>query len=78
MKTLTIVPAYGRDYTTPRAARFDWSRGKDFQIMDISSRYDGAYCSLRNRKALVRDGYEALRIRFARREEVVLVPLGDE
>lgn len=45
---LHLVPAYGRDYTTSAAALADWKQGKDFQIMDISSPYYGAYCSCRD------------------------------
>lgn len=40
---LTVVPAYGRDYTSQRAVREAWESGKDFQISDMSSRYDGSY-----------------------------------
>jgi len=39
---LTLVPAYGRDYTSAKAVREAWAAGKDFQICDMSSRYDGA------------------------------------
>lgn len=36
-----LIPAYGRDYTTAKAALADWKSGKDFIIQDISDRYDG-------------------------------------
>ena len=45
---LTVVPAYGRDYKTAKDAAADWFAGKDFRISDISSRYNGAYCSIRD------------------------------
>jgi hypothetical protein len=45
---LTIVPAYGRDYKTAKDAAHDWFAGKDFRIADIGSRYNGAYCSVRD------------------------------
>ena len=40
-KYLTVVPAYGRDYKTAKAARKDWAAGKDFIISDFFDRYDG-------------------------------------
>lgn len=30
--TLTVVPAYGRDYRSAKAAVEDWDNGKDFAI----------------------------------------------
>lgn len=32
---LTVTPAYGRDYTSKKAALADWSAGKDFIIQDM-------------------------------------------
>lgn len=43
MKHLTVIPAYGRDYTSAAKVREAWEAGKDFRIMDVSSRYDGSY-----------------------------------
>lgn len=37
----TLVPAYGRDYKSAKAALADWDAGKDFIIADISDPYDG-------------------------------------
>lgn len=45
---LHLVPAYGRDYKTSLSALADWKAGKDFLISDISSPYNGAYCSCRD------------------------------
>ncbi len=41
MRTLKVVPAYGRDYKSMQAAKDDWEAGKDFKICDISDPYDG-------------------------------------
>ena len=30
MKYITVIPAYGRDYKTAKAARADWNANKDF------------------------------------------------
>ena len=32
---MTIGPAYGRNYTSGKAAKADWEAGKDFVILDI-------------------------------------------
>jgi len=48
MSLLTVVPAYGRDYKSGKAACEDWETGKDFLISDISSRYNGKYVSIRD------------------------------
>lgn len=45
---ITVTPAYGRDYKSAKAAKADWKAGKDFIIDDLSSRYDGKPCSIRD------------------------------
>jgi hypothetical protein len=40
---MTVIPAYGRDYKSPKAAKADWDSGKDFLICDISCPDDGRY-----------------------------------
>jgi hypothetical protein len=39
----TLVPAYGRDYTSAKAVKADWDAGKDFVINDMSHKDDGRY-----------------------------------
>ena len=51
---LTVVPAYGRDYTSINAARADWCAGKDFIINDLFNPYDGKPI---NRDQAVEAGY---------------------
>ncbi len=41
MRYKTATPAYGRDYTTAKAARADWQAGKDFLIADFFDPFDG-------------------------------------
>jgi len=41
MKMITVVPAYGRDYTSKAKVLVDWNADKDFIIQDISNPYDG-------------------------------------
>ena len=45
---LIVVPAYGRDYKNAKDAEKDFQDGKDFIINDISSRWDGKPCSIRD------------------------------
>lgn len=48
MNRTTVVPAYGRDYSSAKAAIADWQAGKDFVIQDISNPWDGKPCSVRD------------------------------
>ena len=41
MNDITLLPAYGRDYTSRAKVLADWNAEKDFIIADISSPYDG-------------------------------------
>jgi hypothetical protein len=41
MWSVTLVPAYGRDYRNKRALLADWLDGKDFIIQSIGHPYDG-------------------------------------
>ena len=45
---ITVIPAYGRDYRSAKAAKQDWIAGKDFIICDMSNPYDGKPCSIRD------------------------------
>ena len=45
---MTLTPAYGRDYPSAKAAKADYLAGKDFVLNDITSPYDGKYCSCRD------------------------------
>lgn len=44
---MTLIPAYGRDYKSAKAARTDWESGKDFRIATIGPD-SGAYTSKRD------------------------------
>jgi hypothetical protein len=50
--SITLIPAYGRDYKSKRDVMKDWTDGKDFQIQDISSKWDGSYTSRRDKDKL--------------------------
>jgi hypothetical protein len=37
MSWIEVTPAYGRDYTTAKAAKADWKDGKDFRETSTGS-----------------------------------------
>jgi len=45
--SITLVPAYGRDYGSAGAARQAWIDGKDFKVA-----VTGQYCSMRDHNLL--------------------------
>ena len=40
---IEVTPAYGRDYTSAKAAKADWKAGKDFIIQCVMHPDDGRY-----------------------------------
>ena len=44
----TLTPAYGRDYKSSKEAKQDYLSGLDFILNDVSSPYNGKYCSCRD------------------------------
>jgi hypothetical protein len=44
----TLIPAYGRDYKSAKAAKECFLGGNDWIIADISDPYDGKPCSIRD------------------------------
>jgi hypothetical protein len=65
MTTLTVSPAYGRDYRKKGDAEADWTAGKDFRIEGFGH-YAGAYVSSRDMVQLKADGYDSVSIRYSR------------
>ena len=51
MKTITVIPAYGRDYKSKKAILEDWNASKDFQIATFGPD-DGHYI---NKEDLAKD-----------------------
>lgn len=64
---LHIVPAYGRDYHTAIETLAAWKSGSDFLIQDISSPYDGKYCSCRDFTRI-----ESVMIRYNKRADFLI------
>ena len=45
MNSVTLIPAYGRDYKSFKELMKDWEDGKDFQAVGLFSR---GYCSIKD------------------------------
>ena len=45
MKTLTLTPAYGRDYKSKKEVLADWNANKDFIIANIMNPYNDKLCN---------------------------------
>jgi hypothetical protein len=67
MEYISVIPAYGRDYRTDRAAAADWEAGKDFKITSIPHG-QGRMISIRN----LIPGL-AVSIRYNRGEDVIIM-----
>lgn len=48
MKTITIIPAHGRDYSSQTEAHKAFLSGVDFRVADLSYEDNGKYCSIRD------------------------------
>ncbi len=72
---MTLVPAYGRDYKSAKAAKEDFLSGKDFIIQDISSRWDGKPANVQD---FQKDGTPKVMLRFCglRKIAMVAIPKG--
>lgn len=57
----TLIPAYGREYTSAKAVKQDWEAGKDFLIADNFDPYDGKPI---NRDGAITAGIRRVGIRY--------------
>ena len=65
---ITLTPAYGRDYSSKKAALADLD--KDWIINDISSRWDGKPCTPRRDLA-----GETVKVRYDKLLKVMVIKL---
>lgn len=70
--SLTLVPAYGRDYKSKSELAAAWQQGLDFLAMDMHS---SAYCSIRNLSQMKEDGITHLHFRYNHQTLVHVVKL---
>ena len=47
-KMPTLTPAYGRDFKSAKAIEAAYFEGVDFILNDVTSPYNGKYCSCRD------------------------------
>jgi hypothetical protein len=71
MRTLTLVPAYGRDYKNQKQVAADFRSGKDFLIADFFCKWDGKPCN----KQDLRGQYEQVHIRYSRLMKLTVIQL---
>ena len=67
-KYTTVSPAYGKDYSSAESAITDWLTGRDFILRDITSRWYGKPCSIRN----AADLGEVINIRYDQLRKVAV------
>lgn len=67
--SITVSPAYGRDYKSSSDAVKAWQDGVDFLLETISGLPAGRYCSTRD---FTEPGTE-IRIRYNRKQDVTLI-----
>jgi hypothetical protein len=65
---MTLVPAYGRDYTNAADVKAAWDADKDFRIQDVSSPYDGSYINKPQAKA-----GDTFKIRYSKLTKFVII-----
>lgn len=68
--SITLIPAFGRDYKTAGLAEADFHAGRDFIVADMSNRWGGKPV---NKEALLQNGISSATIRYNRKTRVVLV-----
>jgi hypothetical protein len=67
--SITVVPAYGRDYKSKAEALAAWSTGVDWKIPD------GPYVSARDIPHAKLDGVKEIRLRYKKQREVYIIKL---
>jgi len=72
MRTITIGPAYGRDYPSKAKALADWDSNKDFIIHDM---HHGGYVNKAQTKDLLQNGINAIQLRYHMLTKVVVIKL---
>jgi nitrous oxide reductase len=68
--SITVIPAYGRDYKSKAQIQKDWDEGKDFLINDIISPHDGRYI---NKQDASNSGLCEIRVRYSNLRKVTVI-----
>lgn len=68
-KTITVIPAYGRDYKSVKEVKEAYEAGKDFTIQDFFSGADGKAI---NKEDAERAGVQ-LKVRYSKLTKAVIL-----
>jgi hypothetical protein len=75
MKSLILIPAYGRDYKSQSALYEDIKANKDFRIVDYFNGLDGRYINKPQFKQLANAGFTHLEIRYAKKTRCIFIEI---
>ena len=65
---MIVSGAYGRDYTSAKAAKIAWESGADFYTRSFIGHPGGTYCSKRDFKS-----HEVIELRFSNDTNLTMV-----
>ena len=71
MNTITLMPAYGRDYHSRAKVLEDWEANKDFIIADITHKYCGK--PVNKEQLMETEPNVSVRIRYHGQQRIALV-----
>jgi hypothetical protein len=75
MKSLILIPAYGRDYKNQSAIYDDLKANKDFRIVDYFNGLDGRYVNRSQFKELAQAGFTNLEIRYSKKSRCIFIDI---
>ena len=70
MSIITLVPSYGRDYSSQKEVQTAWDSGNDFTVYQIGNRYDG--CQINKEDAEVEGGSFSIRYKSKTKKALIL------
>jgi len=71
MESLTLTPAYGRDYKNAKDVKTDFNSNKDFIVADFFNQYDGKPAN----KQDLTGAYDQVMIRYKKLTQITLIKL---
>jgi hypothetical protein len=72
-RSITIGPAYGRDYPSKAKALADWDANKDFTIHDMF--FGGSYVNKQQVADLKRNGVTLIILRYHKMSKIITIKL---
>lgn len=75
MPTITVIPAYGKDYANDAECLAGWNSGKDFAIVMSMPPVRGTYINNQDRRNYAMS--TEVRIRYNNKANLILLPPGD-